>query len=183
MNMYTGKHGKTITGLAPEASLVLVLILTAFLALVGSCKNPLVTTIEEEVRVTVTPPEVESVFPASDSRGVAITSKIISIDFSKPIMASSVSSSSITIEDSQGTKLSGVWNVNEKSLTFTSNTDLAYGETYTITVTTGVMDTDGNPISSAFSWTFTTGIAPDTTPPVIDAITINEGANGLHRWN
>src|SRR2546428_9404966 len=39
--------------------------------------------------------------------------------------------------------------------------------TYTATVTTGVKDLAGNALAGNYVWSFTTGAAPDTTPPMV----------------
>src|SRR5258705_104733 len=41
--------------------------------------------------------------------------------------------------------------------------------TYTVTITTGATDLAGNALSTDMSWSFTTGVAPDTTAPVLGA--------------
>jgi len=137
------------------------------------CKNPLVSVIEEDVAVAVTPPRVSSVFPEIGSADVAVTTNYISIEFTKPIAVSTVSSSSIIIADSAGVKLAGNWSVNDKTVTFTPNGSLSYSETYTITITSALLDTDANALTESYSWSFNTGIAPDTSMPVIGSVVIN----------
>lgn len=153
----------------------ILVILSLGILILFSCRNPLLTEIEGEVQFVVTPPEVESVFPANGATNVAITTNTISIEFSKSIDASTVSSSTITIEDSSETKLSGSWSVSGATLTFTPNSNLAYSETYTVTVTSAVLDTNAKSLTEAYSWSFTTGIAPDTVAPEITAVTLNNG--------
>src|SRR6185503_4989525 len=53
--------------------------------------------------------------------------------------------------------------------TFTPFSALAPLTTFTATVTTGARDLAGNPLATGFSWTFTTGATPDTTPPTVSA--------------
>src|SRR2546428_1674423 len=40
---------------------------------------------------------------------------------------------------------------------------------YNATVTTGVKDLAGNALAGNYVWSFTTGAAPDTTPPMVNA--------------
>src|SRR5207245_10914282 len=47
--------------------------------------------------------------------------------------------------------------------------DLAPLTTYTATISTGATDLAGNPLTTDMSWSFTTGVAPDTTAPVLAA--------------
>ena len=140
------------------------------------CKSPLVSVIEEEVAVAVTPPSVESVFPESGATDVAVSTNYISIDFTKSINASTVTSSTITVTDASGTKVNGSWAVSGTTATFTPSGSLSYSSTYLITVTTGLQDTDGNPMDNTYTWSFTTGLAPDSTRPVIHGVTVNSGA-------
>ncbi|MBI9107907.1 MAG: Ig-like domain-containing protein [Spirochaetales bacterium] len=156
---------------APVFAFSLILIVIFF-----SCKNPLVSVIESEVAVAVTPPEVSSVFPEGGSANVAVSTNFISIEFTKSIAPATVSSSSIIVTDSSGVKVSGSWTVNDKTVTFTPNGLLSYSETYTITVTEALLDTDANPMAETYSWSFTTGIAPDSTKPEISAVIVNSGA-------
>lgn len=146
------------------------------LAVFFSCKNPLVSVIDEEVKVVVTAPEVVSVFPESGAADVAITTNYISIEFTKSISSSTVSSSSIVITDTAGRTLTGSWSVNDKTVTFTPNGSLSYSETYTITITSALLDIDANPLTDTYSWTFTTGIAPDSEDPEISAVVVNSGS-------
>jgi hypothetical protein len=50
---------------------------------------------------------------------------------------------------------------------FTPTDNLAPLTTYTATISTGAKDLAGNALTSDISWTFTTGVAPDTTAPVL----------------
>jgi hypothetical protein len=56
-----------------------------------------------------------------------------------------------------------------KTATITPSSNLAYSTTYTATLTNGVTDLALNPLQTAYSWSFTTETAPDTTPPVVDS--------------
>lgn len=51
--------------------------------------------------------------------------------------------------------------------TFTPTTQLAPNTTYTATITTGAKSISGTPLTSAFSWVFTTGISGDTVAPTV----------------
>ncbi|MFZ3089202.1 MAG: Ig-like domain-containing protein, partial [Nitrospirota bacterium] len=60
--------------------------------------------------------------------------------------------------------------------TFTPSAPLSYSTPYTATITTGIKDAAGNPITSNYSWSFTTGTAPDTTPPTVIDVDPGSGA-------
>ena len=158
-----------------KLGVVLMLGMLAVAAFFG-CKNPLVSVIDQEVTVAVTPPEVISVFPEAGSVDVAISTSYISIEFTKSIASSSVSSTSIVITDSDGKALVGSWSVDDKTVTFTPNGSLSYSKKYTITITANLLDTDGNSLTENYSWSFTTGIAPDTEKPDISSVLINGGS-------
>ena len=52
--------------------------------------------------------------------------------------------------------------------------DLAPSSLFTATVTTGVTDLAGNALGADHVWTFTTGAAPDITPPtVVSTVPVN----------
>jgi ice-binding like protein/Big-like domain-containing protein len=70
--------------------------------------------------------------------------------------------------------------------TFTPASGLAPLTTFTATVTTGAKDLAGNALATGFSWSFTTGATPDTTPPTVTltvpantatAVAINQTVN------
>ncbi len=63
---------------------------------------------------------------------------------------------------------------------FTPLTPLANGTQYIATVKAGVMDGDGNIMSSDYPWSFTTGIAPDLTPPAVLPNTLVPGRDSVN---
>ena len=82
----------------------------------------------------------------------------------------------LTLTSSSGGSISGTVSYGNKVATFTPSSNLSYATTYTATITTGVKDVSGNAMSSAYTWSFTTGSAPDTTAP-LGSVTINSGAS------
>src|SRR5438876_318797 len=68
------------------------------------------------------------------------------------------------------TPVAGTVSYADGTATFTPTGNLAPLTTYTATISTGVRDLAGNPLTSDMSWSFTTGVAPDTTAPVLAAI-------------
>lgn len=143
----------------------------------AACKNPLVTDIAKAVEVVVTPPGIESVFPVEDAANIPINLENLSITLSKPVATDSVTSSSVVITAPDGTSVSGVLSISSATtITFQPNQQLAYGTTYRVTITTAVRDIDGNALPESYSWSFTTGAAPDTTPPTETSIEVNGGA-------
>src|SRR2546427_169521 len=67
------------------------------------------------------------------------------------------------------TPVAGTVSYTNGTATFTPADHLAPLTTYTVTISTGAKDLAGNPLTSDMSWSFTTGVAPDTTAPVLAA--------------
>ena len=111
-----------------------------------------------------TPPTVSSTSPASSATGVGVSSAI-SATFSEDMNSSTITTSTFTLSSSSGSSVSGTVSYSNKVATFTPSSSLSYSTTYTATITTGVKDAGGNAMSSNYTWSFTTGSAPDTTSP------------------
>src|SRR5437879_5393068 len=63
--------------------------------------------------------------------------------------------------------------------TFTPASALAPLTTFTATITTGARDLAGNALAANFSWGFTTGAIPDTTPPTVSFTVPVSGATAV----
>jgi hypothetical protein len=92
--------------------------------------------------------------------------------------ASTVTSSTFTVNDGIS-NISGTVSYSAMTANFTPSTDLAYGTTYTVTITTGVMDLSGNALTTDYTWSFTTGSPPDTTPPTVISTSPVNGVTGV----
>ena len=101
----------------------------------------------------VTPPAVTSVTPSSGATGVAV-SVAPSATFSQPVTPSTVS---FTVQGSGGNAVAGAvsFNAADTVATFTPTSSLAGDTTYTATVS-GAQNASGTPMSSPYSWSFTT---------------------------
>ncbi len=127
-----------------------------------------------------TPLTVISTIPVNRATGVAIN-QVVSPTFSEPMNPDTVNASTFTVIGPGGDAIIGVvtYAVSGSVAKFTPSTLLAYNTTYTATVTTGATDLAGNALVSNYVWAFTTGAAPDTTPPtVVSTIPLN-GALGV----
>ena len=63
-------------------------------------------------------------------------------------------------------------------MTFTPTAALAPNTLFTATLTTMITDLAGNPLAANYVWSFTTGAAPDTTPPeIVSTIPANAATN------
>jgi hypothetical protein len=99
------------------------------------------------------PPTVTSVTPANGATGVAV-SAAPTATFSQAVAPGTVS---FTLVDSSGNPVAGAVSLNGNNTvaTFTPNSSLSSSITYTATVS-GAQNTSGMPMSSPFSWSFTT---------------------------
>jgi len=116
-------------------------------------------------------PQIISVYPSTGSTGIPVDTDIV-IVFSKPIASASISGNiSIdggeTLDTAAPTLVSGGSTV----ILNVSSTPLAYGTTYTVTIGTGITDTDGNALSSGATFSFDTAADSSTIlqPRVIAA--------------
>ena len=101
----------------------------------------------------ITPPTVSSTNPTNDATGVPVTSPISAI-FSEAMDALTITTDTFTL--SGGVIGTVTYNVGTKTATLTPSSNLAYGTTYIVSITTGVKDTHGNNMSSNYTWSFTT---------------------------
>lgn len=101
-------------------------------------------------------PVVSSISPVNNSTSIALASAI-TITFSKPMLASTINTTNITVSNGVG-NIAGTISLNgsNTTATFTPSANLAYSTTYTITVTTGVKDSVSNALASNFTASFTT---------------------------
>jgi len=155
--------------------------ITASIALIASfafsstflaCKSPLLNVVLEEVAVAVTAPVISAVYPSVSASEVPVNAEL-SITFSKNINAATVNSSTMPIKDAQGTAVTGRYSVQAATVTFAATGGFGFGQSYTVTITAGVLDTDGNPLSEEKTWVFTTSLTPDTTAPTLTSLTFN----------
>jgi hypothetical protein len=101
-----------------------------------------------------TPPTVTTVTPSAGSTGNPV-SVAPTATFSQAVVPNTVS---FTLQDSGGNAVAGTvsFNVGNTVATFTPTNSLASSTTYTATVS-GAQNSSGTPMSSPFTWNFTTG--------------------------
>ena len=114
----------------------------------------------------VTAPAVNSTDPSNSAISIPINTTVSAI-FSEDIDPSTIDVTTFTVNNG----VSGVvsYDVGTKTATITPSANLAYSTTYTATLTIGITDLALNPLQTPYSWSFTTGAAPDTTPPTVDS--------------
>ncbi|MFA6444406.1 MAG: Ig-like domain-containing protein, partial [Sterolibacterium sp.] len=120
-----------------------------------------------------TAPTVTGTIQANGATNVAFNTKI-GATFSEAMDPSTINASTFTLKQG-ATAIPGTVTYAGVNALFTPASNLAPSTTYTVTVTTGAKDVRGNPLASNFVISWTTGAAPDTTPPTVTG-TIN--ANG-----
>jgi len=113
-----------------------------------------------------TAPVVSSTDPANLASGVAVNKKIAAT-FSEAMDPLRITSATFAVTGPGGIPVSGVVDYSGVTGTFTPKAALDYGATYTATITTGARDLAGNVLANDYLWSFTTGNAPDTTPPTV----------------
>jgi hypothetical protein len=116
----------------------------------------------------VTPPTVISTIPANTATNVP-TNQVVTATFSKALNPTTVNAASYTLQAPGGAAVAGVvtYAAIGDTATFTPTATLAPNTLFTATLTTMVTDLAGNALAANYVWTFTTGAAPDTTPPEI----------------
>jgi methionine-rich copper-binding protein CopC len=124
-----------------------------------------------------TPPAVNSTTPANGSNGVAINSAI-SVAFSEAMDPATINASTFILNDGVSNIL-GTVGYNGTTATFTPSSTLSYDTTFNATITSDATDLAGNPLQADYTWSFTTGSEPDTTPPAVNSTTPANGSNGV----
>jgi O-glycosyl hydrolase len=107
-------------------------------------------------------PNVIATVPASGATGVNV-GNALTATFSLAMNSSTVTGSTFTLTGPGNTPVSGLisYNTGTSTATFTPNAALAYGTSYTATITTGAQSAAGAALASNYVWTFTTGASPN----------------------
>ncbi|OFZ67241.1 MAG: hypothetical protein A2V79_12495 [Betaproteobacteria bacterium RBG_16_56_24] len=128
-----------------------------FSMIIASCGGGGATTVPGAA-----PLKVSSTSPTIGATGVAINS-VISASFSGTLSAATMTATAFTLNNgATGT----VTYSSSGTVTLTPSVNLAFNTPYTATIS-GVKDATGNAMAAPYIWTFTTGIAPDNTPPTV----------------
>ncbi|MDO8723839.1 MAG: Ig-like domain-containing protein, partial [Syntrophales bacterium] len=117
------------------------------------------------VAADTTAPTVIYTSPEGGATGVAID-RDINATFSEPMDRSTLTTSTFTVKRGT-TPVTGKVTFADKTATFTPTTKGSTDTLYTATITTGAKDRAGNALASNYVWSFTTGLAADTTAPTV----------------
>lgn len=106
-------------------------------------------------------PAVSSVSPVNNATNAAVSTKPV-VMFNQAVTGSSIV---FSLRDSGGTPVSGslTYDTAANSATFSPAADLAYGTTYTATVS-GASNTSGQAMTAPHSWVFSTAAPPAACP-------------------
>jgi hypothetical protein len=113
----------------------------------------------------VTAPTVSYTVPTFAAVDVSVNQRI-SATFSEAMNIATISTSSFTLRSGSGSVIGTVDYVGVTA-TFTPSASLATNTLYIATITTQATDVSGNPLSTSYIWSFSTGPFADTTPPGI----------------
>jgi hypothetical protein len=110
-----------------------------------------------------TAPTVSSVIPVTGATAVPING-YITATFSEAMDPDTVTTTTFTVVGSSAA--AGIVTLNTAGTTaiFTPSANLENNTVYTATITTGAEDLIGNPLASAYVWTFTTGALETASP-------------------
>jgi hypothetical protein len=114
---------------------------------------------------TVTIPGVVSVTPAQGVTGVVINTTVTATFNMAMNPASITTPGTFMVTGPGGTAVAGAVTYNGLTATFTPSAFLAYGTTYTATITTGAATPGGAELISNYVWTFTTFTVPPALTP------------------
>ncbi|MBN1188201.1 MAG: Ig-like domain-containing protein [Dehalococcoidales bacterium] len=124
---------------------------------------------------TVEAPEVQSVTPEDGTDNISIKSNISAI-FSKDLNPDTITNNSFQVKT--GSSLVPgeiVYDSSQKMITFTPGTNLGYGYTYTVSITTAVKDIEGVSLENTYTWSFTT--SQSLTSVKIGSDTVSTGGS------
>jgi Big-like domain-containing protein len=119
-------------------------------------------------------PQVLSATPSAGASSIPVNTAL-TVLFSEAMDATSINGATFTL--SNGMTGSVTYDATNHIAKYNPSGNLASNTTYTATITTGVRDLAGNALANNFVWSFTTGSASDTTPPIVSSITPAAGAS------
>lgn len=138
---------------------VFPVIAMLMIVLISACKQ------DDEPGVS---PTVSSTSPAKDATNIGFDGKI-SATFSTAMDPSTITNAKFTV--SNGTaSIAGTMEYAGTTASFTPTVNLEPNTIYTATIIKSVLNVGGKGMTENFVWSFTTGAAPDNTPPTVTLI-------------
>ncbi len=134
----------------------------------------------------ITAPTISSVSPLNGAMSVS-TSPNVSVTFTEPLTASSVTSANFELRNSINAIIPSTVSYipGSNTVTLTPTLPLGNSSVYTATVkggTTGIKDTASNSLDSDFSWSFTTAPPPPTNGQGGPILVISVANNPFSRY-
>jgi hypothetical protein len=130
-----------------------------------------------------TPPTVTSTMPSGGATGIPPSAHLEAV-FSEPVNPATVSASTFELRNSANAVVTAVvaYISSTRTAILIPDSELSPLTLYSATIrggTGGVADTAGNELAGNHSWSFTTGVAVDTTPPAVNSVIPNSGATAV----
>lgn len=175
-NAATRRATLTPTSPLPNFSSITATITTGATDLAGNALRQATTwtfTTRDDI-----PPTVIAASPANGATGVS-PNAVVTVTFSERMNAATVNASTISLRiTSSGTAITSIvtYNADTRVATLTPSGPLSQNVNYTLTVSTGVRDEQGNAMAAPYSLSFTVG---DTTPPTVVSTVPADGATGV----
>lgn len=125
----------------------------------------------------LTPPTVTLSNPVNSAIGVSLNHLVV-VTFSEPMDPLTISALTFTLKQGSTSILGTVVNTSSTA-TFTPTVNLEPNKIYTATVSTAAKDLAGNALASNYTFSFTTGDAPDTSLPMVNSTDPLNNATGV----
>ncbi|MFA4985028.1 MAG: Ig-like domain-containing protein [Candidatus Brocadiia bacterium] len=125
-----------------------------------------------------TPPTVSSTVPLHLDTDVPFNIKLTAA-FSEAMSPLTLTTATFRLTGPGTTPVAGTVTYIGVTATFKPTSPLASNTLFTATITTGAEDLADNSLAANYVWTFTTGIIPDTTPPIVSSAFPVDAASGV----
>jgi methionine-rich copper-binding protein CopC len=157
------------TALAPNTTFIGTIGIGAQDLAGNALVSPFTWTFTTGAAADTTPPTVASTTPANGVTAVALNTAI-SASFSEAMNPTTLTAADVTVTSPGPTAVAGNVTYSGTTMTFTPTAVLSASTVYTVTITTAATDLAGNHLQANYAWSFTTGVAPDVTPPTVSSI-------------
>jgi hypothetical protein len=126
-------------------------------------------------------PTVTSTNPLNLATGVP-QNQVVTATFSEAMNSATIVAANFTLTDTtNSTIVTGLvaYSASSNELVFVPSANLPASSTFNAVITTGVQDMAGQPMAAAYTWSFQTGAAVNTTPPELLSVVPLSGATGV----